>query len=139
MAHGAELFDASPHGRLVDRQQGHNKVILLESLPLRINAHEYIRDGLLVGRLRDLQCRQHVTLKAKQRVKPALNGILSIVIKLRLAFFDIRLVQTFDERLAEALSLLSWFAPKAPDTSGTKRASFSVEASAFLKMRATGS
>ena len=63
MTHGAELLYALPHGRFVDRKQGHDEVILLKRLPLRVHTHKDVRYGLLVSRFGNLQRRQKIALK----------------------------------------------------------------------------
>ena len=106
MAHGAELLYALPHGRFVDRKQGHDEVILLKRLPLRVHAHEDVRYGLLVSRFGNLQCRQKITLKPEQCVEPALDGILAAIVEFGFALFGIRLVKALDERPAIGAQLV---------------------------------
>ena len=97
----AELLDARAHLRLVDRQQGHDEVVLLEGLALRIDSHEDLRDHLLVGIGGNLERREQVALEPEQGVYALLDEVFLLVRQLGFALLGIALVELADEGLPE--------------------------------------
>ena len=97
IAHGAESLDTLPHGGFIDGKQGHDEVILLKCLSLRVHAHEDVRYGLLVSRFGNLQRRQKIALKPEQCVEPVLDGVLAVIVEFRFTLLGICLVKALYE------------------------------------------
>lgn len=87
----AKFLDAASHLGLIDGEQRHDEVVLLEGLTLRVHAHENVGDHLLVSIRSNLKSGKKISFEAEKGIDTLLNQILFLVSELRLALVQARI------------------------------------------------